>query len=66
MDGHRAAVLLVSPYIDTRVDSRFYNSANLVRTLRGFVVQGPDAAGTASPMAVFGKEPSNDDPYLAK
>ena len=68
VDAHRSIAFVISPWVKkATVDSRFYNTDSMLRTM-GLLLGLPplcqyDAA--ASPIAVFGPAPDNDAPFTA-
>ena len=68
VDGHRTVALLVSPYTQTgRVDSTFYSTVSMLRTIELIVGLGPmtqfDAAAT--PMLASFTDTPDPRPYTA-
>lgn len=68
VDAHRSIAFVISPYIKRgTVDSRFYNTDSMLRTMELLLGMPPMSQydAVASPIAVFGTTPSNDEPYTA-
>ena len=68
VDAHRSIAFVISPWTKkSSVDSRFYNTDSMLRTM-GLLLGLPPLCqydAVASPMAVFGPAPDNDAPYTA-
>lgn len=68
VDSHRSTAYVISPYIKPNtVDSKFYNTDSMLRTMELLLGMPPmsqyDAVAPA--MAVFGPQPTNLEPYKA-
>jgi DNA-binding beta-propeller fold protein YncE len=68
VDSHRSGALVISPFVKRgSLDSRFYNTDGMLRTIELLLGMGPmntyDAV--ADPLDVFEKEASNIDPFDA-
>ena len=68
VDAHRSIAFVVSPYIKRgMLDSRFYNTDSVLRTIGLLLGTDPmnhyDAS--AYPFGVFGSKAENDEPYTA-
>jgi hypothetical protein len=68
VDAHRSTAYVISPFVKrSTIDSRFYNTDSMLRTM-GLLLGLPplcqfDAA--ASPLDVFSRRPENDEPFTA-
>lgn len=68
VDSHRSTAYLISPWIKTgTVDHRFYNTDSMLRTMELLLGMPPMCQydAVASPIAVFGSQMSNPEPYKA-
>jgi len=68
VDCHRSPALVVSPWIEKgKVDSHFYNTDSMIRTMGLVLGLKPLSQydAVASPINVFGKAETNADPYNA-
>jgi DNA-binding beta-propeller fold protein YncE len=68
VDCHRSPALVISPYVErSKIDSRFYNTDSMLRTMGLLLKLKPmntyDAI--ASPIDVFTEKPANLEPYSA-
>jgi YVTN family beta-propeller protein len=68
VDAHRSPALVISPYVRRgTVDSRFFNTCSMLRTMQALLGLPPmnqyDAVAPA--MTVFGPTPDNAEPYTA-
>jgi len=68
IDCHRSPALVISPYVERgKVDSRFYNTDSMLRTME--IALGIPAhnqyIAAASPIDVFTREEKNAEPYDA-
>ena len=68
VDAHRSTAYVISPYIQRgKVDSTFYNTDSMLRTMELLLGMPPMSQydAVASPIAVFGPQPVNMEPYSA-
>jgi len=68
VDAHRSIAFVISPYVKKgTIDSRFYNTDSMLRTMELLLGLPPMCQydAIASPMAVFGDTPDNAEPYTA-
>lgn len=68
VDAHRSTAYVISPYITKgTVDSRFYNTDSMLRTIGLLLGMKPmnQYDAVASPIAVFGPTLSNAEPFKA-
>jgi YVTN family beta-propeller protein len=68
VDAHRSPALVISPFVVRgTVDSRFYNTDSMLRTMELLLGLPPMCQydAVASPIAVFGKTAANDGTYTA-
>ncbi len=68
VDAHRSIAFVISPFVKRSVlDSRFYNTDSMLRTM-GLLLGLPPLCqydAVASPIDVFGPKPENSEPYSA-
>jgi YVTN family beta-propeller protein len=68
VDAHRSIAFVISPFVKkATVDSRFYNTDSVLRTM-GLLLGTPPMSqydAVAPPLAVFGIKAENDAPYKA-
>ncbi|HZP80986.1 MAG TPA: alkaline phosphatase family protein [Chthonomonadaceae bacterium] len=68
VDAHRSIAFVISPYIKKgTVDSRFYNTDSMLRTMELLLGLPPMSQydAIAAPIAVFGPTADNAEPYTA-
>jgi hypothetical protein len=68
VDSHRSIAFVISPYIQRgKVDSHFYNTVSMLRTigLLTGIKHWNQYIASAYPMNVFGPQPVNSSPYRA-
>ena len=68
VDAHRSTAYVISPYIQRgKVDSTFYNTDSMLRTMELLLGMPPMSQydAVATPMAVFGTQLVNAEPYMA-
>jgi YVTN family beta-propeller protein len=68
VDAHRSIAFVISPYIaQNTLDSRFYNTDSVLRTMGLFLHSDPMTLydATAPVFDIFGKTPDNSEPYKA-
>jgi len=68
VDCHRSPALVISPYVEkNKLDSRFYNTDSMLRTIELLLGMKPlsNYDAIASPIDVFAKAAKNDAPYEA-
>ena len=68
VDAHRSTAYVISPYIQRgKVDSTFYNTDSMLRTMELLLGMPPMSQydAVATPMAVFGSQLVNAEPYTA-
>lgn len=68
VDAHRSIAFVISPYIKKgTVDSRFYNTDSMLRTMEILLGLPPmnQYDAIAAPLAVFDKAAENAEPYAA-
>lgn len=68
VDAHRSIAFVISPYVKKgTIDSRFYNTDSMLRTMELLLGLPPMCQydAVAPPMTVFGDAPDNDAPYTA-
>jgi YVTN family beta-propeller protein len=68
VDAHRSIAFVISPYTKrSSLDSRFYNTDSVLRTMSLLIGLKPwnQYIATAIPMNVFGTKPENSEPYHA-
>ena len=67
VDSHRSTALVVSPYTKKGVDSRFYNTDSMLKTMTHLVGVKPwnQYIATAPLMDVFDQKMTNPSPYRA-
>ena len=66
VDAHRSTAYLISPYIaKATVDSRFYNTDSMLRTMELLLGMPPMSQfdATASPFNIFSKSLVNSEPF---
>lgn len=68
IDAHRSTAYVISPYIQKgTVDSRFYNTDSMLRTIEVLLGMPPMSQydAVATPILCFGKTADNIEPYTA-
>lgn len=68
VDAHRSIAFVISPFIKKgTVDSRFYNTDSVLRTMELLLGLPPMSQydAVATPFAFFSDKPENDEPYTA-
>lgn len=68
VDAHRSPAFVITPYIEKNtLDSRFYNTVSLIRTMGLLLGMEPhnQYVATTRPFLFFKKNPVNADPYQA-
>jgi len=68
VDAHRSTAFVVSPFTQrSKLDSRFYNTTSMLRTIGVLLGLKPNNQyiATATPIDVFSKERVNAEPYRA-
>jgi YVTN family beta-propeller protein len=68
VDAHRSPALVISPFVEKgTIDSRFYNTDSMLRTMELLLGLPPmnQYDAVAPPFAFFSSKPSNDAPYTA-
>ncbi|MBS1718200.1 MAG: hypothetical protein JSS72_10770 [Armatimonadetes bacterium] len=68
VDAHRATAYVISPFVKRGVvDSRFYNTDSVLRTMELLLGIPPmnQYDAVAAPLDIFSKEPSNAEPFEA-
>lgn len=68
VDAHRSIAFVISPFIKRgTVDSRFYNTDSMLRTMELLLGMPPMSQydAVASPIMAFGSTAANDEPYSA-
>ena len=68
IDAHRSTAYVISPYIQRgRVDSTFYNTDSMLRTMELLLGMPPMSQydAVASPISVFGPQATNSGPFTA-
>jgi YVTN family beta-propeller protein len=68
IDAHRSTAYVISPYIQRgKIDSRFYNTDSMLRTMELLLGMPPMSQydAVAPPLSVFGPQATNAEPYTA-
>ncbi|MFX8624520.1 hypothetical protein ABTM07_20675, partial [Acinetobacter baumannii] len=68
VDAHRSTAYVISPYVKRGLlDSRFYNTDSVLRTMELLLGMPPmnQYDAVAAPLDVFGTEPANAEPFTA-
>ncbi|HLO98521.1 MAG TPA: alkaline phosphatase family protein, partial [Fimbriimonas sp.] len=68
VDAHRSTAYVISPYIKrATVDSTFYNTDSMLRTMQLLLGMGPMSQydAVATPFQFFGSQLANTEPYRA-
>ncbi|MBS1703177.1 MAG: hypothetical protein JST12_16055 [Armatimonadetes bacterium] len=68
IDAHRSTAYVISPYIKKgTIDSRFYNTDSMLRTMEVLLGMPPMSQydAVANPLLCFGTTADNDEPYTA-
>ena len=68
IDAHRSPAYVISPYIlRGKVDSTFYNTDSMLRTMEILLGMPPMSQydAVANPLQVFGTKPANMEPFTA-
>jgi YVTN family beta-propeller protein len=68
VDAHRSIAFVISPYVKRgQLDSRFYNTSSMLRTMELLLGLPPmnQYDAVASPLDVFGRKLENAEPYKA-
>ena len=68
IDAHRSTAYVISPYIQkSKVDSTFYNTDSMLRTMELLLGMSPMSQydAVANPLNIFGPMANNAEPYTA-
>lgn len=68
VDAHRSTAYVISPFVKrSAVDSRFYNTDSMLRTMELLLGLPPmnQCDAVAAPLDVFGSQPENLEPFTA-